>query len=99
MSDGAKDAIGWGVGSLLVVAALLIGLWGAGWVFHNIGQWWKDVTYISPETKANWKAEADAWSKDPLNPDNIKKKCLDDGGYPGSDGWGNIQCHSKVDAK
>lgn len=98
MSKDGADALAFGGATLLVVLAIVIGCWSAGWIFGGIGQWWKDVTYVAPksaEQKAQDAKDAEDWKNDPTNPDNIYKKCLADGGYPGNDGWGNVQCHFK----
>jgi hypothetical protein len=102
MRDNAKDAVGYGLGAVLVVVAILIALWGFGWVGGGIAKWWNDTTYIKPVTQAdkdrereNAVRDLELELKDPTSYAAIRKKCLDSGGFPGSDGWGNIQCHEK----
>lgn len=94
MSEDAKDAVAYGFGIICVTVAIWIFVNIVGIVFGGIGKWWSDITYVSPETKAQIQKERDEWEKDPLNPENIMRKCLDEGGYPEYHTWkgGDVTC-------
>lgn len=91
MSEDAKNAIGYGIATLLIVLAIGAGLWIAGQAIGGVGNWWHSITYESPEEKAKdaaaAQAAADEWAKDPRNPKVAGQKCLDLGGVPDYSAW------------
>ena len=115
MQQKAKDALGYGGGALMAIAAVVIAGWLVIQVCTGIGNWWHGITYTSPEeraaTAAAEKQAAEEWAKDPRNPKVAGQKCLDLGGIPDYSSWdgdvkscnkpggGNIDIKQSVEVK
>lgn len=91
MSEYAKNAIGYGIATIMIVFAIGCGIWVAGKTIGGIGNWWHSINKTSPEEQAQrdaaYKASAEAWAKDPTNPKVVAQKCLDNGGTPTFSAW------------
>lgn len=57
------------------------------WVGGGIGNWWNSATSVSPEQQARWDKEAEEYKSSPLNPENIAKHCMEQGGVPITSAW------------
>lgn len=100
MSDDAKNAIGYGIATILIVVAVGAGLWIAGQAIGGVGNWWHGITSVSPEEQAKRDAAAkaadEAWAKDPRNPKVAGQACLDAGGIPDYSAWdGDVKACNK----
>lgn len=86
MSD-QEDIRDCSIAAVCITAAIVIGIWAIGWIGSGIGQWWQYATYVSPEQKAEARAEEEAWAKDARNPAVAGQACIDAGGVPKYSNW------------